>query len=59
MKAQEFARIHHIHQSYFKPAATKRIFGIAYNFGQVKESDRGQIWFDKPMSSVIFDNEPL
>ncbi len=38
---------------------TKRIYGIAYNYGDVQEKDRGQIWFDKPMSSVIFNGEPL
>lgn len=37
----------------------KRIFGIAYNYGEVSERDRGQIWFDKPLSSVIFNGEPL
>jgi 2-keto-4-pentenoate hydratase/2-oxohepta-3-ene-1,7-dioic acid hydratase in catechol pathway len=38
---------------------TKRIYGIAYNYGEVQEKDRAQIWFDKPLSSVIFDGEPL
>ena len=38
---------------------SNKIFGIAYNYGQLPEKDRVQVWFDKPISSVIFDKQPL
>ena len=57
--AAQFTRISRIYQSYFSPALHNRIFGIAYNVGHVEERDKVQVWFDKPLSSVIFDKEPL
>lgn len=36
----------------------KNIYGIAVNFGDaMADKDKVQLWFDKPASSVIFDNE--
>ena len=58
-KAAELSKLKQIYQSLYSQGSTKRIYGIAYNHGEVAEKDRKQIWFDKPMSSVIFNQEPL
>jgi hypothetical protein len=57
--AKQFAHMQRIYKSYYSIASHKRIFGIAYNFGTLPEKDRSQIWFDKPLSSIIFDKQPL
>ena len=38
--AKQFAHMQRIYKSYFSVASHKRIFGIAYNYGQVAETDR-------------------
>ena len=49
-----------IYQRYFTPQHTTRIYGIAMNAGNIAENLRkDQHWFDKPVSSVIFNGEPI
>jgi hypothetical protein len=57
--AKQFAHMQRIYKSYFNVSSHKRIFGIAANYGEVSEKDRVQNWFDKPVSSIIFDKQPL
>jgi hypothetical protein len=48
-----------IFNTYYNQTHFKRIFGIAYNYGVQTPINSQQIWFDKPLTSVIFDGEPL
>ncbi len=38
--AKQFAHMQRIYKSYFSIASHKRIFGIAYNYGQQPEKDK-------------------
>lgn len=51
-------RIQRIYQSYWDAGAHNKILGIAKNYG-ARTPEWTPIWFDKPMSSLIFDGNAL
>ena len=51
-------RLQRIYQSYWDASAHKKILGIAKNYG-ARTPEWTPIWFDKPMSSLIFNGEAL
>ena len=51
-------KLQRIFQHYYNVQSHTKVLGIAKNYG-VADPDWEPIWFDKPMSSVIFNDQTL